>query len=142
MKSQNKSEIVKPIDFYSKTGIGHTLEILGDDSVLFGQSVDTIVRLSHTTNLTANGVSLEGTGHSAGGFVNINDVHLNRSVIFGSDDTVASRAEIVIKLSKNCPFFRKYLTGSKSENRLTTFSGCTYPRTLRLRSAWLPIGSN
>ena len=105
IKSQNKSEIVKPTDFYSKTGIGHTLEILGDDSVLFGQSVDTIVRLSHTTNLTANGVSLEGTCHSAGGFVNINDVHLNRSVIFGSDDTVASRAEIVIDC-QNCPFLK------------------------------------
>ena len=110
MKSQNKSEIVKPTDFYSKTGIGHTLEILGDDSVLFGQSVDTIVRLSHTTNLTANGVSLEGTCHSAGGFVNINDVHLNRSVIFGSDDTVASRAEIVIEASK-LYFLKKKLTG-------------------------------
>ena len=79
--------------------------ILRDDSVLFGQSVDAVVRLSHTTNLTANGVSLEGTCHSAGGFVNINDVHLNRSVIFGSDDTVASRAEIVIEF-QNCPFLK------------------------------------
>ena len=84
---------------------GDILEILRDDSVLFGQSVDAVVRLSHTTNLTANGVSLEGTCHSAGGFVNIDDIHLNRSVIFGSDDTVACRAEIVIEF-QNCPFLK------------------------------------
>mgnify|MGYP001306532901 CR=1 FL=1 len=136
MTAQNKIEIVMPTDFYSKWN-GDILEILRDDSVLFGQSVDAVVRLSHTTNLTANGVSLEGTCHSPGGFVNINDVHLNRSVIFGSDDSVASRAEIVIEF-QNCPFLKNI----DGENCLTTFSGCTYPRTLRLRSAWLPIESH
>ena len=69
------------------------LEVLGDNSVFLGQSVDAIIGFTHTTNLTANSVGLESAGHSAGGLVNVNDVHLDRCVILGSDDAVACRAE-------------------------------------------------
>ena len=74
------------------------LEILGDNSVFLGQSVDAIIGFTHTTNLTTNSVGLESAGHSAGGLVNVNDVHLNRCVILGSDDAVACRAENGFKM--------------------------------------------
>ena len=69
-----------------------TLEILGNDSVFFGQSVDTIIGFAHTTDLPANSIGLVGASHSSRGLINIGDIDLNRGVIFGSDDTIAGRA--------------------------------------------------
>merc|ERR1719192_396761 len=77
--------------FYSSS-LRNYLEILGDDAVLLGQSVDTIIGFTHTTNLTANGVGLEPAGHPSGGLVNVGDVDLDGGVILGGDDAVAGRA--------------------------------------------------
>ena len=49
---------------------------LGNDTVLLGESVDAIVRLSHPSDGAANGVRLEGSGHTASGLIDISDVNL------------------------------------------------------------------
>ena len=69
-----------------------TLEILGNDSVFLGQSVDAIIGFAHTTDLPANSIGLVGAGHSAGGLINVSDVDLNGCVILGSNNAVAGRA--------------------------------------------------
>ena len=91
-KSVTSSLLNKNFPDFLPNDIFYSLEILGDDSVLFGQSVDTIIGFTHTTNLTANSVGLVGAGHSSRGLINVRNIDLNRGVIFGSDDTIASRA--------------------------------------------------
>ena len=44
--------------------------------------------------MTANSVGLVGAGHAAGRLVHIGDVDLDRGVILGGNDSVASRAKI------------------------------------------------
>merc|ERR1719300_1395509 len=56
------------------------LEVLGEDSVLLGESVDAVVRLSHPADGTADGVSLGGGQHPSGLLVN------------GGDHAIARRA--------------------------------------------------
>lgn len=69
-------------------------KVFGDNPVLFGQSVYTIIGLAHSSDGAANGVGLVGAGHATRGLVHIRDVDLDGSVILGPDDSVTGRAEI------------------------------------------------
>merc|ERR550539_1896170 len=67
-------------------------EIFGDDPVLFGQPVDTIVRLPHAADGATDGVRLVSAGHSARLRIHIGDVNLDGSVVLCRNDAVRRRA--------------------------------------------------
>lgn len=75
--------------------------LLWDNSSSFRQSVDAIVRFTHTTDRAADSIGLEGAGHSAGGLIDISDVDLDGGVILGSNDAIARRAESKQTISVN-----------------------------------------
>lgn len=74
------------------------LIVLWQNSVFLGEAGDAVVGFSHTSDFSADGVGLDGVQHTAGGFVNINQVDLDGGVILGVDDSVAGRAG---KLNEN-----------------------------------------
>ena len=74
--------------------IFHCSKVLRDDSVFLGEPVDAIVRFTHSADSAADSVGLVGASHSAGGFIHISNVDLDRSVILSRNDSVAGRAEI------------------------------------------------
>lgn len=66
--------------------------LLGDQTVLFGQTDYAVIGFTHTTDFTTDGIGLGTIGHAASFGVNIDDVDLNGSVILSVDDSVGSRA--------------------------------------------------
>ena len=65
------------------------LELLVNDPVLLGQSVDAVIGLSHPPDGAADGVGLEVGGHAASGLVNLGEVELDACVVLGGKNTVA-----------------------------------------------------
>lgn len=78
------------------------LNLLGDQTIFLGQTNNTIIRFTHTTDFTTDGIGLGTFGHTASFGININDVDLNGSVILGVDYSVGGRA----KQHKNTSFVK------------------------------------
>ena len=72
--------------------MGRSSKVFGEDSVLLGEPVDTIVRLSHPPDGSTDGVCLVSHGHTSGGLVNLGDVDLDAGVVLGGQDTVTGGA--------------------------------------------------
>ena len=94
------------------TNIPCCLELLVNNSVLLGEPVDTIVRLSHPPDGSTDGVCLISHGHTSGGLVNLGDVDLDAGVVLGGQDTVAggTLSEIFHNLARFLYFWGDFLT--------------------------------
>merc|ERR1719266_285446 len=68
------------------------LEVLVDDTVLLGEPVDAVIALSHPPDGATDGVRLGGSGHAAGGLVNLGQVDLDGSMVLSTEDPVAGAA--------------------------------------------------
>lgn len=68
------------------------LVVLGQNSVFLSETSDAVVGFTHSSDLAADGISLDGVQHTAGGLIDINEVDLDRGVVLGVDDSVAGRA--------------------------------------------------
>lgn len=75
--------------------------LLGNQTVLLGQTDNTIVRFAHTTDFTADSVGLGTIGHATGSGVNIDNADLHGSMILSVDDSVGGRAIIVAQKHTN-----------------------------------------
>ena len=69
-----------------------SLELLVKNAVLLGKPVDAIVALSHSSDCPADGISLEGTSHTASGLVDLSQVNLNRGMVLGRQNPVTGGA--------------------------------------------------
>lgn len=52
------------------------LELLVDNSVLLGKTIDAIIGLAHPPDGSADSVGLVGSGHPAGSLINLSQVYL------------------------------------------------------------------
>ena len=87
------------------TSLFCSLEILGQNSIFLGQSVDAIVRLAHPPDGPANCVSGVVTSHPAGGLINFGEIDLDGGMVLGGNDTITGRAKSTkILLNKSGEF--------------------------------------
>lgn len=69
------------------------LYLLGNEAILLGQTDNAIVRLAHTTDLTADSVGLGAIGLATGLGIHNNNAQLHGSVVLSVDDSVRCRAK-------------------------------------------------
>merc|ERR1719180_192909 len=78
--------MIKRLDFNKDS------ELLVNDAVLLGQSVDAVVALTHPADGTTDGVGGEASGHASGGLIHRGKVDLDGGVVPGRQDPVGGAA--------------------------------------------------
>merc|ERR1712176_39673 len=92
LQKKNTFHLLPNPPYYLNLRMLNILKITSiNNSVILSQSVNSIIRFAHSSQISANGVSDIVAGNSTS-FVNVGDVDLNGGVVFDSDESAGGGA--------------------------------------------------